>query len=155
MIRCGSRPCPICEATGTDVDGSRCPACLGTAPWIPFPWVQPGDEQEPQKYALWSTEESAIVTAAPSLRLAIIGHYGVYGPTRTTQSIQFHRLRIAHDPSKRPLFPEAAIEAIQDAPTAVDAIYAVRAVCPDIDAPERAICTAWRACRRYCRDDMT
>lgn len=140
----GSRACPVCDATGYDIDGSRCRACDGTL-WHPYPWLGTEDDGEIATYQNWTAEESAIVTAAPSLQCAIIGYYAVYGPTRTRSSIQTHRLRVLHDPSKRPRWTEAALETVAECPSSGSAVREIHARYAQLGLGYRTITTAWRA----------
>jgi hypothetical protein len=135
---CGSRPCPVCYATGTDADGSRCRACEGTL-FHPYPWVDAHGEEETPTYSLWTVEESAIVTAAPTLRTAVIGYLSVYGPIRTRGAISAHRIRVRHHPETAPRWSEGALEALVEAGSPSEAVVTILERYPTLGLSPSAI----------------
>lgn len=143
MTACGSRPCPVCGACGTTIEGAICPACLGTAPYHPYPWVEP-DDVHPLTRAVWTREESAIVTSAPTLHLAVVGYQAVYGPCRSERSIREHRDRIRRDPSGTPRWSEAALDALDECESKGAAILTIAERFPGLPVSASAVYFMWR-----------
>jgi hypothetical protein len=141
-LACGSAPCPVCLTTGTDADGSRCRACGGTATWHPYPWTEPGDGTGRAHPCSFTIEESAIITAAPSVRLAWIGYAAVYGPVRSLDSIRSH-FDHCRRTGYRPAWSEAMEDIVETAPTASAAILTIREQFPTAALSDKAISHAW------------
>ena len=139
---CGSAPCPLCDATGTDADGSLCRACGGTALYHPYPWTAPDDTAAKPPRAMYTLEEAAILAAAPSLRLAFCGYYGVYGSTRSDDSIKhaFYRLREGHP---LPIWTEGMLDMIDQAPSAVVAVTTMRDNFPGLPVSDKRLRNFW------------
>lgn len=146
MTDCGSRPCPLCSRngtpTGTDGGGvAPCRACRGTG-WYPYPWeYQAGEDlQAPERRRIWTVEESAIVTSAPTLALAWIGYVSVYGESRSRAAIREHRRRTAHSPFARlPRWSDRADDLLDQAVTASEAVELVRQRLPELAVSDAAI----------------
>lgn len=139
----GSRPCPACDATGTDWDGSApCRACDGTR-WCPFPWELPEDSVDYPRQS-WTQEESAIVTAAPNNLLAYCGYVAVYGPTRSYRAVKNHRQYRRQHPGWQPPWSEAWEEIVDSAASPSAAITALREAVPDVPVSNAAIGQKWR-----------
>ncbi len=143
MHTCGSAPCPVCDATGTDWDGSRCRACEGTL-WIPIPWRLPEDEDLPAERHVYTSDESAIVTTAPTTLMAMIGYYAVYGSTVSEESIRQHR-KFCRLTGYRPPWSDGMEAIVEAAPSIGVAICRLRECYPAAVVTDKAIEHRWRA----------
>ena len=140
----GSAPCPVCDATGTDWDGSRCRACEGTL-WIPIPWRLPEDEALPAERHFYTSDESAIVTTAPTTLMAMIGYYAVYGSTVSEESIRQHR-KFCRLTGYRPRWSDNMEAIVEAAPSVGMAIMRFRGCYPEeARITDKAIEHRWRA----------
>jgi len=143
MYTCGSAPCPVCDATGTDWDGSRCRACEGTK-WFPFPWTtDDDDDMPPVGRHSFTSDESAIILAAPTVSMARIGLYQVYGATVSRDSIRWHR-RYCLTTGYRPPWSDRMEAIVDAAPSVGVAIMRIRETCPESDVTDKAIEHRWR-----------